>query len=71
MEAATLEQTDRKSAAAAAAVELSRVTMRFTTERGSITALENIDLTVPYGGFLTLLGPSVAASPRCSGSCPT
>jgi NitT/TauT family transport system ATP-binding protein len=58
MEAATLEATDMKSAAGAAAVELARVTMRFTTERGSITALENIDLTVPYGGFLTLLGPS-------------
>ncbi|MBN9066126.1 MAG: ATP-binding cassette domain-containing protein [Rhizobiales bacterium] len=58
MEAAVLEQTDRKSAATAAAVELSRVTMRFTTERGTITALENIDLTVPNGGFLTLLGPS-------------
>jgi len=58
MEAAVLEQTGRKPAAALAAVELSRVTVRFTTDRGSVTALENIDLTVPDGGFLTLLGPS-------------
>jgi NitT/TauT family transport system ATP-binding protein len=58
MEAAAMERTERKSAATAAAVELSRITMRFTTERGTVTALENIDLTVPDGGFLTLLGPS-------------
>jgi NitT/TauT family transport system ATP-binding protein len=58
MEAAALERTEQKSAATAAAVELSRVTMRFTTERGTVTALENIDLKVPDGGFLTLLGPS-------------
>jgi NitT/TauT family transport system ATP-binding protein len=58
VEAAALERTEQKSAATAAAVELSRVTMRFTTERGTVTALENIDLKVPDGGFLTLLGPS-------------
>ncbi|MGN6467228.1 MAG: ABC transporter ATP-binding protein [Rhizobiaceae bacterium] len=58
MEAAVLEKPDLKSAAPAAAVELSRVTVRFTTDRGTVTALENIDLTVPDGGFLTLLGPS-------------
>jgi NitT/TauT family transport system ATP-binding protein len=58
VETAALERTDKKSAATAAAVELSRVTMRFTTERGTVTALENIDLKVPDGGFLTLLGPS-------------
>ncbi|MGN6583317.1 MAG: ABC transporter ATP-binding protein [Rhizobiaceae bacterium] len=57
MEAAVLEQTHRQPAAIAA-VELARVTVRFTTERGAITALENIDLSVPEGGFLTLLGPS-------------
>ena len=32
--------------------------MRFTTERGTVTALENIDLAIPRGSFLTLLGPS-------------
>ncbi len=32
--------------------------MRFTGERGTVTALENIDLAIPRGSFLTLLGPS-------------
>jgi NitT/TauT family transport system ATP-binding protein len=41
-----------------AAVELRDVTVRFTTERGVTTALEHIDLSIPRGGFLTLLGPS-------------
>lgn len=40
------------------AVELEKVSVRFTTDRGTITALDGIDLTVPKGGFLTLLGPS-------------
>ena len=35
-----------------------RITVRFTTERGTVTALENIDLAIPRGSFLTLLGPS-------------
>ena len=41
-----------------AAVELRDVTVRFTSERGVTTALERIDLSIPRGGFLTLLGPS-------------
>jgi NitT/TauT family transport system ATP-binding protein len=41
-----------------AAVDLTGVTVRFTTERGTVTALEGIDLVVREGGFLTLLGPS-------------
>ena len=45
-------------AEAETAIELDQVSVRFTTERGTITALENIDLVVPKGGFLTLLGPS-------------
>jgi len=40
------------------AVLCERVSVRFTTERGTVTALENIDLTIPRGSFLTLLGPS-------------
>ena len=40
------------------AVALRDVTVRFTTERGATTALEHIDLSIPRGGFLTLLGPS-------------
>src|SRR5579864_8361895 len=51
----------RKSAVPAddaVAVRCERVTVRFTTERGTVTALENIDLEIPRGSFLTLLGPS-------------
>src|SRR3984957_9404246 len=40
------------------AIRLCDVTVRFTTERGVVTALDRISLTVPRGGFLTLLGPS-------------
>ena len=43
---------------ARAAVECRGVSVRFTTERGTVTALDGIDLTVPQGGFLSLLGPS-------------
>ena len=35
-----------------------QVSVRFTTERGTVTALERIDLALPRGSFLTLLGPS-------------
>ena len=42
----------------AVAVQCERITVRFTTERGTVTALENIDLAIPRGSFLTLLGPS-------------
>ncbi|HEY9347326.1 MAG TPA: ATP-binding cassette domain-containing protein, partial [Inquilinus sp.] len=44
--------------AAEPAIRLDRVTVRFTTERGTVTALEGIDLAVRPGGFVTLLGPS-------------
>ena len=40
------------------AVSLRDVTVRFTTDRGVVTALEKVSLTVPRGGFLSLLGPS-------------
>jgi NitT/TauT family transport system ATP-binding protein len=46
------------AAAGLPAVECQGVTVRFTTERGTVTALDNIDLTVPQGSFLSLLGPS-------------
>ena len=41
-----------------AAVQLEDVTVRFITERGTVTALDRINLTVPKGGFMSLLGPS-------------
>jgi NitT/TauT family transport system ATP-binding protein len=40
------------------AVRLRDVTVRFTTERGAVTALDRVSMTVAQGGFLTLLGPS-------------
>jgi NitT/TauT family transport system ATP-binding protein len=40
------------------AVRLRDVTVRFTTERGSVTALERVTLDIARGGFVTLLGPS-------------
>ena len=40
------------------AVRLRDVTVRFTTERGAVTALDRVSMTVARGGFLTLLGPS-------------
>jgi len=40
------------------AVSCEGVSVRFTSERGTVTALDNIDLAIPRGSFLTLLGPS-------------
>src|ERR1700722_17453171 len=41
-----------------AAIECRNLTVRFSSERGSVTALENVSVTLAEGGFLTLLGPS-------------
>ena len=46
------------SPGATPAVELANATVRFTSERGSVTALENVGLSVKPGGFVSLLGPS-------------
>jgi len=40
------------------ALRLKDVTVRFTTERGTVTALERVSVEVARGGFLTLVGPS-------------
>jgi NitT/TauT family transport system ATP-binding protein len=40
------------------AIRLRDVSVRFTSERATVTALDRICLTVARGGFLTLLGPS-------------
>src|SRR5438093_4899713 len=45
-------------AGATLAVELENATVRFSSERGSVTALENVALQVQPGGFISLLGPS-------------
>jgi NitT/TauT family transport system ATP-binding protein len=40
------------------ALSLEGVGVRFMTERGCVTALDGIDLTLEQGSFLTVLGPS-------------
>ena len=40
------------------AVRCDGITVRFTTERGTVTALDGISLAIAPGSFLTLLGPS-------------
>jgi NitT/TauT family transport system ATP-binding protein len=40
------------------AIAFNDVTVRFTTERGTVTALEKIAFSIKRGSFLTLLGPS-------------
>jgi NitT/TauT family transport system ATP-binding protein len=40
------------------AVSCQNVTVRFVTERRTVTALENVSFSVERGGFLSLLGPS-------------
>src|SRR4051794_32910195 len=41
-----------------AAVSCRNVTVRFVTDRRTVTALENVSFQVEQGGFLSLLGPS-------------
>jgi NitT/TauT family transport system ATP-binding protein len=45
-------------AAAGEAVACRNVSVRFVTDRRTVTALENISFSVDRGGFLSLLGPS-------------
>src|SRR5579862_8416167 len=58
MSAATLASASPAPQTAPPAVACRDVSVRFTTERGTVTALEGINVTVPQGGFLSLLGPS-------------
>ena len=44
--------------AEASAVACRNVSMRFVTDRRTVTALENVSFAVERGGFLSLLGPS-------------
>src|SRR3954464_10903715 len=44
--------------AEASAVACRNVSMRFVTDRRTVTALENVSFTIERGGFLSLLGPS-------------
>jgi NitT/TauT family transport system ATP-binding protein len=45
-------------AAEASAVACRNVSVRFVTDRRTVTALENVSFAVERGGFLSLLGPS-------------
>jgi NitT/TauT family transport system ATP-binding protein len=49
---------ERFAKAGAVAVHLDGVGVHFVTDRGMVTALQDINLTVAEGGFVTLLGPS-------------
>src|SRR5881394_4339189 len=40
------------------AVACRNVSVRFVTDRRTVTALENVSFSVERGGFLSLLGPS-------------
>ena len=59
MSQAALKRTpEAPEASESPAVRLRNVTVRFTTERGAVTALDRVSMTVARGGFLTLLGAS-------------
>src|SRR3954464_15741431 len=51
-----MTQPDKQ--APTAAVELSGVNKTFTVRRGSVVALQDIDLTIARGEFVSLIGPS-------------
>ncbi|MBV8534453.1 MAG: ABC transporter ATP-binding protein, partial [Alphaproteobacteria bacterium] len=40
----------------APAIVCDRVTVRFVTERRTVTALDNVSFEIPEGSFLALLG---------------
>lgn len=44
--------------ARAEAVGLDNVTVRFDSDRGRVTALEDISVSLPTGSFISLIGPS-------------
>ncbi len=62
VQATAVRQMPPTSAAApqtaGTAIDCRGITVRFTTERGTVTALQDVDLQVAAGSFITLLGPS-------------
>jgi NitT/TauT family transport system ATP-binding protein len=40
------------------AVSLDRVTVQFDSDRGQVTALQDVSVTLPEGAFVSLIGPS-------------
>jgi hypothetical protein len=55
---AAVQARSMQAEARSPAVECHDVTVRFNSERRTVTALERISLAVPKGNLLTLLGPS-------------
>ena len=55
---AAVQARSMQAEARSPAVECHDVTVRFNSERRTVTALERISIAVPEGSFLTLLGPS-------------
>lgn len=51
-------QADAARPAGSTAVGCHNLSVRFVTERRTVTALENVSFSVESGGFLSLLGPS-------------
>jgi NitT/TauT family transport system ATP-binding protein len=47
---------------AGVAIECRDVTVRFSSDRGSVTALANVSVALAEGGFLTLLDRPAAVS---------
>src|SRR5215472_14051999 len=56
--ATAAEATPRPRAAGAPAITCDGVTVRFVTDRRTVTALDNVSFEIPQGSFLALLGPS-------------
>ncbi|NGO11597.1 ABC transporter ATP-binding protein [Streptomyces sp. HC44] len=54
----TATATGQGDAGPGRSVELDDITVTFSTERGEVTALRDISLSVDSGGFVSLLGPS-------------
>ena len=55
---AAVQARSMQAEARSPAVECHDVTVRFNSERRTVTALERVSIAVPEGSFLTLLGPS-------------
>jgi NitT/TauT family transport system ATP-binding protein len=55
---AAVQALSMQAEARSPAVECRDVTVRFDSERRTVTALERISIAVQEGSFLTLLGPS-------------
>ena len=56
--AATALAASQRSEAAPPAIHCDKVTVRFITDRLSVTALKDVSLTLAQGTFVTLVGPS-------------